>query len=145
MDYPNEFIRGVLNDDDMIGEYPDASLFKKFDIVDGRDDGYSELSINWNDCEEALLHILEQRKENGSLQYSSGAAIFSRIELDRLCKKNTLARNNLSYERREVEGNIYHGNLLLRKELTEKKERKKRDMIAAVIAMYCFKRMENIK
>ncbi len=56
---------------------------------------------------------MEQRKENGELQFKMGVSILPREELDRLNHLPTI-NGILSYERRPLEGNPYHGNLLLR-------------------------------
>ena len=66
------------------------------------------------------------------MQFKEGAAILSREEFDRLIRKPAL-RGNLFYERSEIEGNKYHGNLLLKQSVTKKVMQK----IAANIALMC--------
>ena len=137
MDYPEELIRGIPNKDDMAEDYPDSSLFKRFDVPEEkRDDEYSELSVNWYDDEGALKHILSQKKDSGELQFKAGAAILIRSEIDALCKRPAV-KNQLTYERKGIDGNNYHGNLLLKNSAT----RKERNLIASGIAL-CVSRVE---
>lgn len=55
--------------------------------------------------------MLRQERE-GRPTYSCGVAILSRSEIDGL-RRRPIVRNLLSYERKEIDGNKYHGNLLL--------------------------------
>ena len=88
------------------------------------------------DDENALKLIFEQKKDNGEYQFKVGAVILSKIELDKLCKRPQLI-GRLSYERRKITGNEYHGNLLLKKDTSKKI----RFMLASSLAMY-FERIE---
>jgi hypothetical protein len=136
MAFAKELIRGIMNSDQMAGDYADASLFKNFEAAEGRNDGFLELSINWYDDIEALTSILHQKKDNGELQYKVGAAILPRKIIDEF-RKRPIAKDRLAYERKAEPGNDYHGNLLL-KEGVSKKER---NIIASGIAS-CVDRIE---
>lgn len=115
MNYPESFIRGIPNDSFMEGDFPNATLFNNFAENSERTDDYNEMSINWNDDEDVMQVTFEQKKKDtDQFQFKVGAAIMSKKELDRLCKKPQI-KGGLAYERREVPGNRYHGNLLLRK------------------------------
>lgn len=130
MNYPDEFIRGISSKDFMDEEgYPNALIFNKFDPNPERDDDYNEVSINWYDCEEALKILLNQKKENGELQFKWGCAILPTSDLDKLCKKPQFSAY-LSFERRVVPGNTYHGNILVKKNTIKGKI----NMIASVLA-----------
>lgn len=94
---------------------PDAFQFDK----DVREDGYREMSINWNDCEKALTIALNQKKENGKLQFKGGIANL-KLSLVELILSDYIRQGQFSYERREVEGNPYHGNLLVSHTLDKK-------------------------
>lgn len=132
--YPEELIRGIPNQQQFLDEEnnPTANLFYFERDNPSRDDGYKEESICWRDDEGAVSILLNQRKEDGSLQFKAGLAIIPRLEIDRL-KRNQAVKERLDYERREVDGNKYHGNLLLKKEVPGKIMRK----IAAGIALSC--------
>lgn len=137
MDYPESFIRGIPNLNFMEEEYPNSTLFNKFDENPDRKDDYNEISINWYDDEEALLTIFNQKKKGTEeYQFKVGGAIMSRTELDRLKKKPQI-KGKLSYERREVEGNKYHGNILLKKDTTKSVK----NLVASNLAL-CVERVE---
>lgn len=132
MQYPDKFIRGISSADFIDeGGRVYTALFQFLDM--GREDEFYEASINWYDDEEALLLILEQRKEKDDkeFQFKGGAAIIDRSEADRIIN-NQLYTSIFSYERSPIEGNQYHGNLL-RKDKAIKKEI--RSIIAASLAM----------
>ena len=109
-EFPEEFWRGIANKDFVKDGYVLPSAFQ-FDN-DIREDGFKELSINWNDDDEALKKILEQRKENGKIQFSVGAANLNLSRVKQLLSMY-IDRKQFSYERKELEDNEYHGNLLV--------------------------------
>jgi hypothetical protein len=47
-EYPDTFARGILNEQYILDDFPDTALFTDFRDAE-RQDGYSELSINWVD------------------------------------------------------------------------------------------------
>jgi len=65
-----------------------------------------------NDNAEALKIILTQEKEPGVIQFKAGAAILNRSEVDDFRNLPGI-KGKLTYERKAVPGNDYHGNLLL--------------------------------
>lgn len=115
--YLDDFWRGISNKDFIANGQvlPDAFQFDK----DVREDGYREMSINWNDCEKALTIALNQKKENGKLQFKGGIANL-KLSLVELILSDYIRQGQFSYERREVEGNPYHGNLLVSHTLDKK-------------------------
>ena len=118
---------------------PDSALFKEFKINEGKKSDYAELSVNWYDDELALNQIINQTDDKGEKIYKVGAVILSRIELDRLCNRNPIFKENVRYERDPIKGkNKYHGNILLKKEILSKSQKKLRDLIAAGIAVSCY-------
>jgi len=139
-EYPSEFARGILNSNYLLDEKPDANLFSGFE-ASNRSDGYAELSINWVDNENAIAMLKDQKKkESEQSQYSCGVGLFSTKELERLCQQNLYCKDSLSYERKPIEGNEFHGNLLLLEEINLNK--KKKNIIAATIVTSCFIRIE---
>jgi hypothetical protein len=129
MAFPNTCLRGIPNNSYLVEDGSvGAHLFHFEDKPRG--DGWIEQSINWEDNDGALEMILTQRKENGELQFRTGAVRIPRDELDRLSRQPTI--NGLfSYERNPLESNSYHGNLLLRSSIPKPTMRK----IAAGIAL----------
>lgn len=108
-EFPKEFLRGIPTKDFVSGGHVTANAFQFEDM--GRSDGNKELSINWLDNEEAILLALNQRKENGKIQFSAGVA---RLELDYVkLIFQSISSGVFSYERNALPDNQYHGNLLL--------------------------------
>lgn len=112
MTYPDSCLRGIpnddfLNEDGTVG----AHLFyfkKRFE----RDDGWIEQSINWQDDDTVADLMFNQRKDDGTFQFTAGVAVLPRQEIDRL-NTQPMVRGLLAYERQPIENNPYHGNLLL--------------------------------
>lgn len=134
MTYPDKIIRGIPNKNNFIDEdgYPSSNLFYfevRAEIPPREDDCYEE-SINWYDDESALHIILQQEKEPGIKQFKAGAAILIRAEVDRV-RNNQIIKGLLAYERKEIEGNKFHGNLLLKRSVPKSVMKK----IAANIAL----------
>lgn len=132
MNYPEKFIRGVVNP-----EHVDAAGRASAEIfqfnANERGDGFYESSINWYDTEDALTLVMEQRKKDGqTYQFHYGAAVINRSEADRIIK-NKNYESAFRYERAPIEGNEFHGNLL-RNDLSLTKQI--RLMIAGSLAMY---------
>lgn len=71
-EYPSHYWRGIANKDFICDFRLNAAAFQFDDTI--REDGFKELSINWNDSDEALITVLSQKKANGKLQFSVGAA-----------------------------------------------------------------------
>jgi len=123
LNYPDELIRGIANRDYIDNEErASASMFQFDDSI--RLDGFQELSINWYDDENALKQTLNQRKKSdeNEYQFKAGAAILSRSRLDSLIH-SPYTKGALTYERRIVEGNPYHGNILLKSSITKQIKR----------------------
>ena len=108
--YPSSFLRGIANKDFICNGHVLHSAFQFDDVI--RDDGKRELSINWYDCEAAMTIALNQRKQDGRKQFSAGVA---KLDLSKvkLFLSTFISKGTFSYERREVDGNPYHGNLLI--------------------------------
>jgi len=126
--YPADFWRGISNKDFVSNGYVLPGAFQ-FD-EDVREDGYRELSINWNDCDEALTIAQNQRKVNGKLQFRVGIANLN-LSLVELILSEYIKQEQFSYERREIEGNPYHGNLLVEHTL----DKKIRSLISSGLAL----------
>lgn len=128
MDYPDNCIRGLSKGCEITveGFAPEHAFY--FDNVQ-RKDGWDEQSINWEDDESVIRFTLNQKKENGDIKYVNGVAVISRCNIDRLIDR--MAKGLLRYERKRIDGNRYHGNILL-KSGTSKKTMK---IIAAGISL----------
>lgn len=107
--YPIEFLRGISNKDFVQNGMVLPTAFQ-FD-TQMREDNMSEASINWLDDDGAIELAMKQRKDNGRIQFPAGIA---RLELDRVkLILRSIPEEVFSYERAPIEGNPYHGNLLM--------------------------------
>lgn len=113
--YPKEFLRGIPNKDFIDNGHV---LYTAFQFDDtGREDGNREASINWLDDQEAINTALNQRKDNGKLQFPYGVAKID-LEFAKIILHN-FSQVSFSYERAPLDNNKYHGNLLLANSLSK--------------------------
>jgi len=85
----------------------------------------NEASINWEDDDTVLAFTLDRRAQS-----EHGVARVARDHFDYVRRlRNCL--DQLNYERREVDGNPYHGNLLYRASCPKHVEK----MIATTLAV----------
>lgn len=138
--YPESFYRGVQNETDVDeNNYLKASAFLFGSQV--RDsDGMSELSINWNDCDEALTILLNQKNKKGTeLMFKPG---YASIQLSRFTTTviNQLKDGYVSYERRPIledrnngiKANPYHGNILIHKSASDQMKKNIQHVLASI-------------
>jgi hypothetical protein len=131
MNYPNELIRGITNKDYLDEDGRASTAMFQFDENEERTDDFMEVSINWNDDDGALNHILNQcKKDTSEYQFKIGAAFISKQMLDQVLNSFNY-RGRLSYERHPLHNNTYHGNLLMQKNMNKGQ----RAMIAGSIAL----------
>lgn len=126
-EYPDCLYRGftqqtVLPDGTLGGN---AFDFKEFD-----NRGIEECSINWGDDEGALRQIAMQERDNGKKQFKFGACRIPRAEIDHIRGLAAAMARGFDYERRPVEGNLYHGNLLCKTSLSGANKRALCGMLA---------------
>jgi hypothetical protein len=101
--------------------------------VKTRSDSCAETSINWEDDVDVVDFTLKYR-ENNKLLFPHGAVRLPKDEIDRI-NANPATQNSLAYERRPVDGNSYHGNILFLPGLSQTKQ----NMLASVLAAYSSK------
>ncbi len=132
MPFPDVLLRGISNESDIFDGQVLAQVFQFNPPKEPREDNHNECSINWKDEDCAIDLILHERKVSGQIKYSGGVAILSKEEIDKL-RTRRFASVRLDYERRAIEGNDFHGNILLHKDTTEAVRR----LISGVIAYDC--------
>ena len=113
MNFPDNLIRGVPNDTYVNADGSVGSHLFYFTEGIGRSDGWTDLSVNWEDTDSVVEFTLNQRKSDGDFQFRGGATILPREEVDRLNNRPTI-KGLLSYERQPEPDNPFHGNILLR-------------------------------
>lgn len=133
MAYPDNCIRGVLNDTFLVpGEEKAAPHLFYFDDAPERDDGWKERSINWQDDGQAIDFTLNQRREDdGEILFRTGVAVLPRARIDWLIRVQNVV-GILGYERQKLPTNRYHGNILLRKDTSTTVMR----MIGGTLALF---------
>ncbi len=114
MGFPNLFIRGISNKQDLDEESIVLSGAFDFQEVSREDEYGNELSINWIDDDGAIDEAKNKEKENGELQFKAGLAILNRTKID-LFFHDHIEQNRFNYERDALPNNKYHGNLLINK------------------------------
>ena len=114
VNYPREFLRGISNKDQINEKGVPVSQLFSFEHVD-KDGDPNELkeSINWHDNRGAIQELLNRKKDEG-FQFKEGVAIFNRAKLD---KNQRFYQDDFHYERKIENGNVFHGNLVIKKNL----------------------------
>lgn len=131
MSFPDNFLKGLSDKNKLTsdGVGVSASVFY-FDPQHVRD-GWLEQSINWEDDANAITLMLGQKKEDGEIQFKAGVVRVPRSCVEHI-NKVPRTKDLLAYERKALNNNPYHGNLLL-KENTHKYIMK---IVGAIIAGY---------
>ena len=73
MSFPATFLRGIPNTSFLLEDGSAATHLFHFEDEHRRNDGWTEQSICWDDAQNALELIFNQRKENGDFQFGTGA------------------------------------------------------------------------
>lgn len=113
-EFPKTFLRGLKGKTVITEEgYVQSEAFSFDTNKDRTKDNMLEMSINWEDCNEAVDLLLCQKKEDGVTEkFDVGFCRFLTEKLEEwfgLHKEN----KDFDYERYPLENNPYHGNLLL--------------------------------
>ena len=114
-DYPDNCIRGIreskhINHDERRALGACFAPYAK--TAEAREDGCQETSINWEDNDRVLEFTLNYRTNpTAYFAFPNGAVRIPREKIDAV---NTYeqVRDSIFYERRSVEGNDYHGNIV---------------------------------
>ena len=117
MTYPAFYLRGLRYDNYLEGdELSPAALHPGKESHKNRPDGARETSINWEDDEGAVEQL---RSDTSASRCGIGRLPREHFDLtaQQVCKMGG-AGGTISYERKFVAGNSYHGNLLYHKDLT---------------------------
>lgn len=144
IEIPVECYRGLSSKDWVTaGGYITSAAFQFSDYkpCDRGDDGFCELSIQWNDDENAVINLLNQKKpKTDALQFKAG---YCRIDIDqlKLVVKQYIRQKTFSMERRPINAdeesgiqeNPYHGNLLLHNSIERAVKKNIEHMLAGMI------------
>lgn len=144
-DYPEVCFRG-LSDRNSITQrgYISSSAFQFKEYkpeLRKNNDGFIELSINWNDDEGAITTLLSQKKQGSDTpQFKVGYCKLNRLQID-IMLKQYIRDQQFAYERKpiekdeekSIEANPYHGNLLLHKSVDNAVKKNIEHMLAGSV------------
>ena len=111
----DNFLRGFNIKDCLTGEKNVAAgAFQFGDHTDKRQDNYLEASVNWEDDANAITTLLTQKKEGTNEQMFKFGYARLPLNLVRTVLHSYVEKGYVDFERRPIDGNSYHGNILLR-------------------------------
>ena len=111
---PDYFLRGFNMKDCFTAEqYVAVGAFQFSDFTQFRNDSYHEASINWEDDAQAVILLLEQKKEGTEeLMFKYGYARLP-LNLVKMTLKSLIFKKYMDFERKPLRNNPYHGNILI--------------------------------
>lgn len=130
---PENFLRGF----NMVGCFTQEQnvapgAFQFGDFTDKRNDNYHEASVNWEDDEGAVTTLLEQKKEDSDeLMFKYGYARLP-LNLVRMTLKSLIDKKYLEFERKPLENNHYHGNILIPDNIKKQEKTMIQNNLAAI-------------
>jgi hypothetical protein len=129
MSYPDNFLRGVSDKNLLTPDGAGVSAAVFHFALSKINNEWLEQSICWEDDVSVVGLMLGQKKEGGAIQFKAGV-----VRVPRSCvhyiNKLPQIKEVLSYERKELDENPYHGNLLLKKDAHKMTMHKVAAMIA---------------
>ena len=132
---PDFCIRGIREKKHIIEEFgpPSLEIFLPLEsTAKHRDDKGEEVSVNWEDDDEALKFTIECRDEkSGNFKFPQGVVKLPLDEIERLNNQPTMD-NPLFVERKIEDDNPYHGNIVYKSGLRPLLKR----MIASSLATH---------
>lgn len=137
--FPDKFFRGIKSNNYISEGMVKSNLFfiELSNLTERPVNNYAE-SINWDDDKNALYFTLNQKRiDDVTKIFQAGVAVVFKSTIDSFIKNASIAQDVLSYEREKIIGNPYHGNLLLKKNISNSR----RALIAGALAAY----VENIE
>ncbi len=119
--YPESFYRGITAPNMINLEYKRVlgDVFR-FDGNHKNENGFDEISINWNDDVNSLKNLKEQKKDE-VIKYVNGIV---KVPTKKIKEMRNRYNGDFEYERRPIEDNEYHGNILLNFDNIQKPWRK---------------------
>lgn len=127
------FLRGFITKDCFTKEQNIAiGAFIFHDHTAERNDSYHEASINWEDDEGAVTTLLSQKKDDSEeLMFKYGYARLP-LNLVKMTLKSLIIKDYLNFERKPLDNNPYHGNLLIPGDITKPEKSMIQNNLAAI-------------
>jgi hypothetical protein len=137
--YPENCLRGIPNPQQVKeNELVDVDVFM-FNNQNIIENSSHQISINWQDDDNAISFTLAQKRTDEELQFKGGVAVIPRSDLDQLSKL-PIMKESFSYNRQRLQENEYHGNLILKLGFSPAR----RKMIANTLAAHVSKIIPNL-
>jgi len=133
MVYPDNCLRGLLNDDWLLRPGVVSTTAFQFSEPGSREDGWLEESVDWEDGPDTVQLMLVRQNPDGWPQFRAGVAVLCRADIDKQIRRRPVGKGLLAYERAELEDNAHHGNLLLKAGLPTPDKRLIRAMLAGLV------------
>ena len=143
MKVPESFYRGFSHQGCFTPEGFITSEGFKFELSPGivRSDTFEEASINWNDDEFALRVLCNQKSEKKQdIQFKYG---YSELKISDVLLQLSPFLQYFDYERKPLQKNPYHGNLLIEKGVSGQTKKMMRDALATVACRNYHKHPDN--
>lgn len=106
--------------------------FQFGDFTAKRSDNCHEASVNWEDDEGAITTLLEQKKEEtDELMFKYGYARLP-LNLVKMTLKSLIDKKYLDFERKPLEKNPYHGNILIPSDIKKQEKTMIQNNLAAI-------------
>lgn len=134
MDFPARCLRGIPRKEFVTPEGSLTTAAFQFQKPPDRQDGWFELSINWEDDTQVVTFTLSQCRDNGEHHFKGGVAAILRARIDEFIEQHDLL-HRFSYERQPLPNNPYHGNLLLQQGVTKDTRRAIQGALATFATM----------
>lgn len=111
--YPETFLRGLSGKTAVTDDgYVLSEAFQFSENKERTKDGMHEMSVNWEDGNEAVDQLLGQKKKDSdAVQFNIGFCRFASAKLKEWFGTH-IQNGDFGYERHPVDGNPHHGNLL---------------------------------
>lgn len=97
-----------------------------------RNDNNHEASINWEDDEGAVVALLEQKKEGTDEQMFKYGYARLPLNLVRMTLNSLIKKDYLGFERKPLEHNPYHGNILIPGDIKKQEKSMIQNILAAI-------------
>ena len=131
--FPEHFLRGFNMKGCFTDEHNIATgAFQFSDFTESRNDNYHEASINWEDDDKAVLVLLEQKKEGTEEQMFKYGYARLPLNLVRMTLKSLIDKNYMAFERKPLENNPYHGNILILGNIKKQEKSMIQNSLAAI-------------
>lgn len=114
-----DFLKGLRNEEPVFGDGFDYTVFSDAKPL-AELDGWNGSSVNWDLPDGGALRELLKRTKNEQIQFKAGAIRIPRSEIDKLIRRH--GPNNLAYELREENDNVYHGHILFSSAMNPKQK-----------------------